>query len=105
MFLVLVELNAKPSATADLENLLPELAELAREEPGNVIYAVHRRQDDPNAFVLYELYQERAAWDAHLAIAAVQRAVQQFAMLLTAPPRIVCCDTVALAGIGQPTAR
>lgn len=102
MFSLFVELNARPSAAAELESVLSGLAGVAREEAGNVIYAVHRRQDDPDAFVLYELYRDRAAWESHLAIEAVRRALQQFETLLAAPPRIVRCDTVALAGVDQP---
>ena len=101
MFSLLVELNAKPSVADELEKVLSELAKLAGEEPGVLIYAVHRQQENPNAFVLYELYQDRAAWEAHLAIGAVQRALQQFETLLVAAPRIVCCDTVALSGVNQ----
>lgn len=101
MFLLLVELNAKPSAAAEVAGVLSGLADVARGEAGNVIYAVHRQQDDPDAFVLYELYKDRAAWESHLAIEAVQRALQQFETLLAAPPRIVRCDTVALAGVDQ----
>lgn len=101
MFVLLVELNARPSAAAEVVSVLSGLANVAREEAGNVIYAVHRQQDDQNAFVLYELYQDRAAWESHLAIEAVQRALRQFETLLAAPPRIVRCDTVALAGVDQ----
>ena len=105
MFLLLVELNAKPSAAAELENILSELADVAREEAGNVIYGIHRQQDNPNAFVLYELYKDRAAWEAHLTIGAVQGAMQQFGTLLTTPARVVCCDTIVLSGIDLPAAR
>lgn len=99
MFLLLVELQAKPSAAAELERVLAALAEGARAEPGTVAYAVHRQQEDAQAFVLYELYRDRAAFDAHLALPAVQSAMQRFEELLTAPPRLVFCDTVAVAGI------
>lgn len=101
MFLLLVELNAKPSAGAEVESVLAELAAVARAEAGNVIYAVHRQQENPQAYVLYELYRDRAAWEAHLAMASVQDALQRFEKLLTAAPRIVCCDTVALAGVNH----
>lgn len=99
MFLLLVELNAKPSTVAEVENLLLELVEVARQESGNLVYAVHRRQDNPEAFVLYELYKDRAAWEAHLALEAVQKAIRQFETMLLAAPGIVCCDTVALSGV------
>lgn len=98
MFALLVELNALPAAAGELEEVLVELARLAGEEAGNVLYAVNRAQDDPASFVLYELYQDRAAWEAHLAIEAVQRALQQFERLLAAP-RVVRCDSVAVVGV------
>ncbi|MBS1159769.1 MAG: antibiotic biosynthesis monooxygenase [Proteobacteria bacterium] len=101
MFAVLVELNAKPLAVAELADVLSGLADIARDEADNLIYAVHRQQANEQAFVLYELYRDCAAWQAHLAIDAVQRALQQFENLLTAAPRIVHCDSVALAGVEQ----
>lgn len=101
MFLVLVELKAKPSAASEVESILSRLVDVAFGEPGSVIYAVHRKQDKSNAFVLYELYKNRTAWESHLAIEVVQRALEQFKTLLMAAPRVVYCDTVALAGVGQ----
>jgi quinol monooxygenase YgiN len=99
MFLLLAELAAKPAAANDVESILKNLADVARSESGNLVYAVHRQCEDPQRFVLYELYKDRAACDAHLASAPVQQALQRFEHLLDAPPRIVYCDTVAAAGI------
>lgn len=99
MFLLLAELNARPEAAQEVEGMLQGLTEVARGEPGNLVYAVHRQQDNRAAFVLYELYRDRAACDAHLASEPVQRVLQRFDTLLAAPPRIVFCDTVATAGV------
>ena len=100
MFLLLAELNAKPSAANEVAELLTGLVSVARSEPGNLVYAVHRQHDNPDAFVLYELYKDRAACDAHLAAAPVQQVLQRFETLLLGPPRIVFCDTVATSGLG-----
>lgn len=97
MFLLLAELNAKPSAAQEVEGILRELVGVARAEPGNLAYAVHRQQDKPDAFVVYELYQDRAACDLHLASRPVQQALQRFDALLAGAPRIVFCNTVAAA--------
>ncbi|KIF83231.1 putative quinol monooxygenase [Noviherbaspirillum autotrophicum] len=100
MFLLLAELNAAPSATREVENILKGLVEVARSESGNLAYAVHRQQESATAFVLYELYRDRAACNEHLASTPVQQALKRFEHLLAAPPRIVFCDTVAAAGVG-----
>lgn len=99
MFLLLAELNAKPSAAAEVEDILRRLVDVARNEVGCVFYAVHRQQESPNAFVLYELYRDRAACDEHLGSEPVQKALLRFEPLLMAPPRIVLCDTVSTSGI------
>jgi quinol monooxygenase YgiN len=102
MFLLLVEMQARSEMAAELENILYGLLDVARHEPGTLIYAVHRQHDDAQAFVLYELYRDRAAWQTHCATEPVQNALRQFETLLTAPPRLVFCDTVGVAGLALP---
>jgi quinol monooxygenase YgiN len=46
---------------------LTALAEPSRAEPGCLQWQAHRDLDDPRAFVLYERYADRAAYEAHLA--------------------------------------
>lgn len=95
MLLLLAELSATPSTRAQVAAALEGLAGQARAEAGCIAYTLHQRQDDPCAFVLYELYADRAACDAHLASPAVQSVLARFDTLLAAPPRISFCDTVA----------
>ncbi|CDX25030.1 hypothetical protein MPLB_630016 [Mesorhizobium sp. ORS 3324] len=45
--------------------------------------AVHRRKEDPNAFVVYELYRDAGACDAHLASPPVKQALERFETLLS----------------------
>src|SRR3954464_3484005 len=64
---------------------LRALLALAAKEPDNVTYAIHR---DHDTFVLYELYRDRAACDAHLASPPVVAALSAFADRLLEPPRV-----------------
>lgn len=100
MFLLLAELSAAPATADEVERILKGLVAVAHAEPGNIVYAVHRASDSRERFVLYELYRDRAACDAHLASEPVRQALKRFETLLAAPPRIVFCDTLAVAGIG-----
>ena len=47
--------------------LLRELRDAARAEPGCVRYDVARSINDPSVFALYEEYVDQAALDTHLA--------------------------------------
>jgi quinol monooxygenase YgiN len=53
-------------AVAGFDRLVAEMVPLIRSgEPGTLIYAVHRVKDAPLSRVFYELYRDRAAFDAH----------------------------------------
>ncbi|CDX34459.1 putative Autoinducer 2-degrading protein LsrG [Mesorhizobium sp. ORS 3359] len=97
MHLLLAELSARPACAGEVEEILRKLVDIASGEEGNVRYAVHRRKDDTNAFVVYEVYRDAAACDAHLASPPVRQALERFETLLSAPPRLVFCDLIAAA--------
>ncbi|WP_329018823.1 putative quinol monooxygenase [Streptomyces sp. NBC_00690] len=41
------------------------LTGIQTQEPGTLAYVVHTVEDDPNARIFYELYEDRAAFDRH----------------------------------------
>ena len=67
MYTVIVNLQVKPDMVdAFLEAIGENSRASRRDEPGCLRFDVHRDNDDPNHFVLYELYaDERAFTDAH----------------------------------------
>jgi quinol monooxygenase YgiN len=99
MLLLLADLTARSSSTVEVENVLRSLLEVAREEPGNVAYAVHRPRDDAGRFLLYGLYVDQAACDAHMAREPVKAALIELVPLLVGPPGVRFCTTVATLGI------
>jgi quinol monooxygenase YgiN len=56
---------AKEGREADAEQLFRELTDASRNEPGCLMYLVHRHTDDPRHFFIYEQYRDQAALDAH----------------------------------------
>ena len=101
MILLLAELTARTSSVVEVEDVLRELVEVTRDEPGNIAYAVHRPRDDNGRFLLYELYVDQAACDAHLTRAPVKAALTRLVPLLLGPPEITFCTTVATSGIDE----
>ncbi|MGV8894586.1 MAG: putative quinol monooxygenase [Burkholderiaceae bacterium] len=92
MFTLIVELQAKPESVHELEAALHALVDHSRSESGNLAYSMHRRHDDQFGFLLYELYCNRAAWEAHMALPPVSQILDKFAGWLQCEPKITFCD-------------
>ncbi len=45
--------------------LIEQLAAATSTEPGNVHYITHRDPDNPRAFMIYEQYRDKAAFEEH----------------------------------------
>ena len=65
MIVLAVTWIAKQGKEADAERLFRELTEASRNEPGCLMYLVHRHTEDPRHFFIYEQYRDQAALDAH----------------------------------------
>lgn len=56
---------AKEGEEERVRALLEEIAPVVRDEPGCLMYIVHRSNEDPRTFFLYEQYVDEAAFQAH----------------------------------------
>ena len=55
------------AAAAKVDELLRALTIAVRAEPGNIAFDAYRKQGNPNAFFVYEIYANDAAFQSHLA--------------------------------------
>lgn len=68
MYIVTVEFSVKPGQVAEFMPLMVENARASREaEPGCRQFDVCADPGAPHLVFLYEVYDDRAAFDAHLA--------------------------------------
>jgi quinol monooxygenase YgiN len=82
-FVVLVELRLKAGAKPAFRVLMDENARCsAATEPGCRRFDVVEPREDPDALLLYEIYEDEAAFDAHLATAHYARFDVESAPLL-----------------------
>jgi len=67
MYTVIVNLQVRPELREDfLAGIRANALASVRDEPGCLRFDVHEKTDDPNKFILYELYSDEAAfYDAH----------------------------------------
>ncbi len=72
--------KAKPGEEATIIDLLDRISRASVEEPGCLLFWVHRSIDDPSTFLLYEQYASEAAFKAHAASDHVRRFVLEDAV-------------------------
>jgi quinol monooxygenase YgiN len=65
-FALVVRFTVRPGAEAQFDALVAETAAAIRDhEPGTLVYACHAVQGKLHERIFYELYRDRAAFDAH----------------------------------------
>jgi quinol monooxygenase YgiN len=64
-FVLIVRMTAREGEEQRAEELIHELMEATRQEPGNVHYIGHRDPEDPRVFLMYEQYRDKAAFEEH----------------------------------------
>ena len=74
MYVIIVDFEIKPDRLTEFLPLMAENAAASmREEPGCQQFDVCRDPDAPHRIFLYEIYDDRAAFEAHLASAHFRR--------------------------------
>ncbi|MCT4786912.1 putative quinol monooxygenase [Exiguobacterium aestuarii] len=66
MITILANIKAKPGLGSALETHLRQVVTPSRAEVGCVFYTLHRVEGNPDAFVFYEKWADKAALDAHI---------------------------------------
>lgn len=64
-FNFIAHLHAKPGSEQALEDAIMACVAPTRAEAGNVNYDIHKSQDDPAVFVIYEGWSGADALDSH----------------------------------------
>ena len=86
---VIARIVAQPGATAQMAEVLAELARTTRTESGCTSYDAFQADGQPTLFYTVEVWKDKAAADAHMTTAHVAAAFAKAGALLSAPPEIV----------------
>ena len=65
MIVLAVTWVANPGKEAEVAGIFRKLEAASRQEPGCLMYMVHRHRTDPARFFIYEQYRDDAALEAH----------------------------------------
>ena len=72
--------RAKEGEEDRLAEIIEEMTEPSRAEPGNRFYQAQRSAEDPRLFFLYEQYEDEAGYEAHMASEHFTRLVKDEAI-------------------------
>jgi quinol monooxygenase YgiN len=65
MIVLAVTWMANPGKEAEVADIFRKLEQASRQEPGCLMYVVHRHRSDPQRFFIYEQYVDDQALAAH----------------------------------------
>jgi quinol monooxygenase YgiN len=99
MIILTAVLQAKKGREEELEKELRAMIPFVQEEPGALVYTLHRSQKDPGRFMFYEKYIDKAALDLHGSTPYLKNLRSKFDSLLEANSNIELFDE--LAGISR----
>ena len=88
MIKVMARISSHAATTSALRDILRDLVDPTRGEPGCLNYELFQDDDDPLEFVTIEHWADQAAADAHLATPHVAAAFARAGDLLAQPPVI-----------------
>jgi quinol monooxygenase YgiN len=60
------EFAVKPGNEPRVAEMMRELAAHVRREPGNVVFDPYVEEAHPNRYFVFEVYEDQAAFDAHI---------------------------------------
>ena len=92
---IVAVLVAKDGREAELEALLKSMASDSRAEPGNLRYDLWRDADQPNRFVLDELYTDNDAVALHRASPHFQAYLKRIPDIAERMPMVLRPEDVA----------
>lgn len=92
--------TAHPGRGDELVAAVEDLFATVTAETGTLVYAAHRDRDDPDAVVMYELYEDDAALDHHGASEAAGRLGAGLQDLLAREPEVWFTRPLAAKGLG-----
>jgi quinol monooxygenase YgiN len=60
------EFTVKPGSEARVAEMMRELTEKVRSEPGNELFLPYTRESNPREYFVFEVYRDEAAFQEHI---------------------------------------
>ncbi len=96
---IVARVTVKQGRAGEYVAAFAPLLEQAKNEPGTLLYALHRSNDDPRVFWTTEVYADDAAFAAHSA-SDVHAAASPVLTELVAASDVMIGETLIATGLG-----
>ncbi len=77
-FTVIARLKARAGHESDVAKRLSDITAKTRSEPGTQTFTVYKSLEDPTVFAIYEVYNDKAAFESHFHAPYVQENLAKF---------------------------
>ncbi len=95
MIVLAASFKAKAGLETKLEEALKAMIPKVQEEEGTLMYTLHKAKRDPGQFLIYEMYQDKAALNFHSSTPYFKEFFGQIADLLEGTPQITIYEDIA----------
>jgi quinol monooxygenase YgiN len=89
MIVVIVKQPVRAKYADEWPTLVEEFTTSTRAEPGNISFDWYRSAEDPNLWILIEIFRDRESGDAHVQSDHFKAASAMMPRLLAAAPEII----------------
>jgi quinol monooxygenase YgiN len=89
MIVVIVKQPVRAKYADEWPSLVEEFTTATRAEPGNISFDWYRSAEDPNLWILIEIFRDRESGDAHVESAHFKAASEMMPRHLAAAPEII----------------
>jgi quinol monooxygenase YgiN len=93
--IVVAKIKATQGKEKEMEQALLDMIPKVKEEPGTLMYTLHRNQNDPTAFLFYEKYKDTDALVAHSSTPHFKALFKTIKPLMDGMPEIIMYDELA----------
>lgn len=95
MIVVVAKIKATQGQEPEMEKALLDMIPKVKEEPGTLVYTLHRDQNEPGVFLFYEKYKDMDALLAHSATPYFKALFKTIKPLMEGSPEITMYHELA----------
>ncbi len=88
MKVIIASFKALPAHAKAMEAELKCLLQATGHEPGNQVYSIQQDLDDPLRWVVYEVYKDQAATDAHMKSSYLNAFLKKVSGMISEPFKV-----------------
>lgn len=92
---IVAKMTALEGREAEMEKMLTDMVARVSDEPGTLVYTLHKDQNNPRVFLFYEKYKDMEAVSLHSSTPYIKEMFRDLKPLLDGKPEITMYNEIA----------